>query len=242
MPALELSSSTLGTDPNLIAYYKLENANADSGTFNLTNNGTVGFVTAQFNNGARTGTAAGVYLGTGNNLGITGGSATFNFFTRVLGSPTSGNQQFMFAQVAGGVVDVQYDILYFNDAGVLKMAFERQRLGVAGDGTTVTQDLGTTGSHMITMTYDNTTLRGFVDGTQIGSIALSGTGNSADADVFNIGAGRAAANPFNSWIDDFSVFSRALGTQEILDHWLGNDASGGAAGISGYRNLLNVGF
>ncbi len=229
MPALELSSTTLGSDANLISYHKLEDTAPTTGTFTLTNNGTVPFVAGQFNNAARTGTAAGVYLGTGNDLGIAGGSITMMFFTRLFGTPASGGQVFFSSQFDTGV-DVNYDLRYENVTNTLTLFFERQRRGVAGDGTGIANDMGTTGSHMVTMTYDATTLRGFVDGTQIGSIAVSGNGASADADDFTIGGGYAGQQPANAWIDDFAVFNRALGTQEILDHWLGNDAIVSAGG------------
>lgn len=226
MPAIELGSTNLYNDANLIAYYKAEDLTDSKGTFTLQNNGTVPFVAGQFNNAFRTGTAAGVYVGTNNNLGIDGGSVTILFFSRLFGTPTDTNQVFLTA-LYSNTSDVQYDFLLDNQSNVLGISFNRQRIGVAGDGTRIVLDPGTSASHLYGLTYDGTTLRGFYDGTQVGSIALSGNGNNVGTHDFIIGAGRTGVTPANAWFDDYAVFNRALGTQEMLDHWNGVNVIGG---------------
>ena len=79
MAAVELYSTPLYSDANLVAYYRLENTSDSKGSRTLTNNNSVTFTSAKFNNGANFGTtlANDLWLSyLGDNLGISGGACS----------------------------------------------------------------------------------------------------------------------------------------------------------------------
>jgi len=103
MAAVELGSTlSLGTDPNLQGYWKLENVN-DSSTnaYTLTNNGVTTFVAGKFNNGANFVSASSQYLSrtAATNLGITGTQTWSCWF-----KPASpGGTQYMMSVSTGNI-------------------------------------------------------------------------------------------------------------------------------------------
>lgn len=235
--AIELINTTLYNDANLVAYYRLENTNDSKASFNLTNNNTVAFNAAKFNNGADYGsTNTNKSLTIANKLGITGGNITFLFWFKASVTPAEG-VDFELCSQSDGTNFIWYAMRYQRDSGNLQVRSFRNKSGVANQNDINAIDLGTTGFHMMAMTYDGTTLKSYVDGSLLGSgTAASGSGSSGVSDNFAIGAAVGGGSDFtNGIIDDVAVFSRALSATEILNHYNGTDA------INSFDSLLLAG-
>ncbi len=107
------------------------------------------------------------------------------------------------------------------DGQTLQMPLE----GIAGDGYSpaASSEPITLGEWVhVAGTYDGSTIRLYQDGVETGSYASPGTIPLSSASVF-IGAHDAPSdrNPFNGMIDDLLIYCRALGPDEILDHYEG---------------------
>jgi hypothetical protein len=78
-------------------------------------------------------------------------------------------------------------------------------------------DLGTTAWHHIVLTYDGTTLYGYVDNNKTAGVAASGNGTSSVLNHFTIGAHNenGITNYASAQFDDVAVFNRALTDQEV---------------------------
>lgn len=214
MAALELASTPLITDGNLTQYWKLENTSATVGGVTLTNNGTTGFNAAKFNNGADMGaTNSSKYLSAANDLGLTGGAFSIVFWAKVTTAP-SASQQVLFEAVDAGN-HLRTRIMYVESAGKT-LQFLRTKLGTGDQGPTPTVDLGTAAFKHVAMTYDLTTVRGYVDGSEVGNAAASGNGSAGGTDGMTIGASATPDSYFSGIIDDAAVFTRALSAAEVL--------------------------
>jgi hypothetical protein len=120
----------------------------------------------------------------------------------------------------------------------------RARLRIGGTTTTLVASSGNlvTGEwHHATMTYDGATLRLYLDGVQVGSMALSGavaTNPGVNVSVGGQPAGAGGRN-FHGYLDDIRILERALSpfeiaeivnSQTVIDVWYGNAQSFGEHG------------
>jgi hypothetical protein len=213
----------------LIAYYKLDessgNASDSSGSgFTLTNNNTVTYTTAKINNGADFGTSnTSRFLDyTGGNMGVDGGSISFNMWVKVGVQPTtSGDAQFQHFIVQGSNNTRTMNLIrYFNDAGTYKIQFERGKNNVGGEGYVHTQTLTLDTWFMLTYTYDGTTVRAYVNNSLVGSGSASGSGTGTNTFIQGLRLGRHALISGGAYltqgqIDEVGVWSKALTTDEI---------------------------
>lgn len=214
----QLSDTSLLTDPNLKAYYKLENVNdTTANAFNLTNNGTVTFSTAKFSNGADLGaTNTTKSLSTTNSLGIDGGSISVSIWVKMNAEIGSGLQDFV---VQGNTVSsVLYLIRYDYNSGTRQVTFRRVTFGVGGVSVNYTIALGTSNFNHLVLTYNssNSTLTGYVNKVSVGTTTGSGNGSGA-ATGFSIGDDHANGDLRYSsiLIDDCAVFNRELTSKEV---------------------------
>lgn len=224
--ATELSNTPLYTEVG--DYWKLEDVNATVGGVNLTNVGTVTFGTAQFNNGADLGsTNTTKYLTVANDLGIAGGACSFSFWIKINTQPATDAVTRLFIQDDAGN-DVAFLLDYRDNSGTKKLRFNRQRQGTADDEFLYEVTLSSVAFTHIVMTYNGTTLRGYVNGADIGNVASSGNGASGGSDLFRIGANENGTTQFSSAIyDDFAVFDRALTATEVSNLYTGDFGVGG---------------
>jgi len=77
--------------------------------------------------------------------------------------------------------------------------------------------------HYIVFTYDGTTVRIYIDGSE--TINGTPTLNTASSTLFSMGMNNAAAEPITGHMCDMAMFSKKLTTTEITAHWEGTDSS-----------------
>jgi hypothetical protein len=224
MAAIELYSTLLFSDANLVAYYRAENANDSKASFNLTNTGSVAFSAAKFNNGF--------------DYGSTNSHAkSMNYPTSSLGVDLSGASSFMFwvkvqtAPPNGGNADVFYDwrstvgtaryfqFQYIQESAQLKLRFDPS----GGTNIDYNVDLGTSAFHLIAVTCSAAgAVKVYLDGSEVAT-GTRGTTTAAANNMYignNIVNSRGAA----AYIDDVSLWSDVLTATEISDYYNGNYA------------------
>lgn len=223
----ELATNLLLNDANLKAYYKMENVNDETANaFHLTNNGTTTFAAAKFSNGMQQGTSnSSKYLSINNDLGITTGAMSVSMWVKINTAPGLNATYGLFQHGDAGA-HIRHMIRYQDVAGVKRLVFNRLKENVANELFTYNIDLGTTSFFLLTYTYDGTTVKGFVNGMQVGSVAASGSGSTGvDIDYTYIGAERTQTpsvdNYSSALIDDVAIFNDALTAQEVLTIFTG---------------------
>lgn len=220
MPSLQ--DTTLISDANLIAYYKLENTADSKGTYTLSNVGTTTFVAAKFDNGIELGTAnTSKYMRVSSAMGISSGAISVSMWVKINTEPATNTIYNLFSR-GETATDVRHWIRYSDSAGVKNIQFNRQRENVANDAFTYNVTLGTTDWKHFVLTYDGTNVKGYLNGAYLNSVASSGNGSTGVfADNTTIGAGEITqgnSNPTlysNAVIDDVAIFNRALTDAEV---------------------------
>lgn len=207
---------------NLVAHWKLDEAsgNAADATGNgntLTNNNTVGYAAGKLGNCADFGTAnTNKSLSIASNLGITGGNITISAWVKMRTEISSGRQM-LSPVVGGGTNNVEYHIRYDYNAGTRKVSFVRDKNGSGEQQLDYTITLGTSNWYHVAMTYDGTNIRGYINGTLVGTTAASGNGGTTLAAGTRIGTWLDGSTYAASiYQDEVDVWSRALSDDEIL--------------------------
>lgn len=227
--AAEIYTMSLYNDANLAAYYRLEDAidNQNSGTdYDLTNFNSVPFNTAKYNNGADGGTTNGsLRLAVSSDLGISdiATNISFSFWGKMNTEIGSGNQ-FFFEKTLGPTNPqvVGYMVVYEYNGGTRRLRFQRAKHGVADNICYYNITLGTSNFYHIALTWDGSTVRGYVNGTEQCTVASSGSG-ATDSNLTNRFAILSSDNGYSpgSWlsgiVDDMAVFNRVLTPTEITD-------------------------
>jgi hypothetical protein len=214
------TGGTLNT--GLEAYYKLGNVNDFLGAVNMTNNGAATFVAAKVGDGVNLVRALSQFLSVNNRLGYSGGAYSINGWFNPASQPSAGQFYSLFA-VFETANDTGLSAAYHNDAGTMKLQAVRTRHGIADQGPDVTQTLSTGTAYMVTITYDGTNVRLYVNNSLIGTVAASGNGNAGSNDLAAIGNWFAEVNSFyaNGVLDEVSFHSKVLSAQERTDLYNG---------------------
>jgi len=212
---------------NIVAYWKLDetsgNASDASGNGNtIALTGSPTYVAGKINNGLSFGTSNTTNYGiVESNLGITGGSITMNVWVKILTPPTSGQLQMLAVHQSGAGSHVSEVLSYYNNAGTPRIICYRRGEDAFTNSAVYDTDLGTSSYHMLTYSYDGSTIRLYLDGTLVASAASSGNGSSGGHDDFCVGgiwyyAGSLQNVYLNSTItDEVGVWSRALSDAEV---------------------------
>lgn len=204
--------------------YHLEDTSDSSSTgATLTNTGSVVFNPAKFRNGADLGSSNTTKILTAtNNLGIDGGSISICLWASMLAQPSSAT--WVLAGQGSANNKVIYEVQYVDSAGTKSITFVRERAGIAGDSTSFNTTLSTGQMNLLTLTYDGTTVMGYLNGSFKSSTTSTGNGN--DATTINsicIGGRKertASASLFASaMIDEVAYFNRALTPVEIKNYY-----------------------
>lgn len=210
----KLSDISLYNDANLVAYWELEDLNATIGGYTLTNTGTVAFNAAKFDNGADFGAeGSGKKLSIANDLGLTGNAYSFVGWFKITDAPASGN--FLELLNHQGINGTDNEgMRYNNNSGTFEMWFHRVKNGISDETLTVTQTLTVGTFYHIAHTWDGTTMRGYINGVEIGNRGSTGNGSSGITDGFNMSATGGTGGGYIA--DDVAVFTRALAAAEVL--------------------------
>lgn len=244
----------------IVGYWKLDESSgnaADSagGSLTLTNNGTTGYVSALVNNGADGGaTNTTKYFNRTSNLGVTG-SLSLSVWVKLTTEITSGTYGLIFLD--GTSTSTAIYITYEYNSGTRRVVFTRARSGTAFDNITYNVTLGTSNWHNLVLTYDGSTVKGYVDNVATSTVASSGNGATPDVTQgFGIMASRqyvtgVISEHTSGLFDEVGVWSKELTTTEVADLYNnrnGNQypflnytasASDTSTGTEGYTYLIN---
>lgn len=218
----ELYKTSLFSDANLVAYYKLEDVSDSKGSNTLTNTGTTTFSAAKFNNGADFGISNTTKrLGTTTNLGITTGAMSMSCWVKGLSAITSGTYEILqhSHRTAGVNTDVLNDILYEYNGGTKRIGFRRYTNASAVKYSNL--DLGTTDFIHIVYVYNgSTTVEGYINGVSIGTVASTSTTYTNNSNnrftIAAYGDDGGYLSYASILVDDVAIFSRALNAAEVL--------------------------
>lgn len=213
MAAIELRSTPLFYDSNLLAYYRLENTADSKGSYTLTNNNTVTFGSAKFANGSIHSSnkyfSASAILSSKSNWSVSlwAKAGSTNQFGRIFGIGNTGSSGFWISQsdssthiTAGARLNVMWGGINYYD--------------------TEWDFPDTTNFYHIVITRDTTTARCYINGSVLGV-----TNTQAPSDPTTgtfIGANQAGSENWAGTIDDIAVFNKVLTAKEISQLYYGS--------------------
>lgn len=216
-----IEGTSLWNDANLRHVYKGEDTADSKGSATLTNNNSVTFTAARFDNGFN--------LGASNSskyMSVTTFNASENSFETALSislwlkiiTEPSGADYIVY--LGDDVTNhIAYEMYYSDGGGVSnRVGINRRRENVANNGVEQVVDLGTADFHHFVMTYDGTNLSGYIDNGTPFSTTQSGTGNAGgETDGFLIGRNRLSSSEasVSAIIDDVALFDRELSAAEV---------------------------
>lgn len=204
---------------DIVAYYKLDDTTDAHASYDLTNNNSASFATGLIGDGVDFGTSnTNRYLSIASNLGISGGACSFSFWINFPTALSSNTYWALFGQ-QDQTTDTYYEIWLRNDAGTHKIVANRIKLGVSNNEVTYNVTLSTDTWHHAVLTYDGTTLKGYINTTHMGDLNTSGNGTGNNPDGFAIGRTVYTSTDFtyDGKLDEMGVWSRALTTDEIAE-------------------------
>lgn len=218
-------NSTNSLNRGLVAGYKLEDLSENASTtagLTLTNNNSVAFDTGKIHNAASsTATNADKSLTVATNMGITGTTTTISAWFNPGADPSSYQLPVVLSDTG---TSVQYYFNYRNQAGTIKVEWARNRQDIVEDkiSTSTTLTVGTW--YYLTLTYDGTTLQGFLNGLSQGTTTASGNGVNSPNSVFSILARQDGLSNDGFTIgkvDEVYIWNRVLTNAEITKLYLG---------------------
>lgn len=155
----------------------------------------------------------------GDQLGITGTVVTLQCWVKLQTEITSGDYGFI-EVVTGNTNFRNFIIRYEYNAGTRRLAFLGVRSGISIFPVYHTITLGISVWTHLAITYDGTNIKGYVNGTLVGTTAFSGGGLSAYTPSFTIGSlwDAPTATPYSfasAIIDDARVWGVDRGATAI---------------------------
>ena len=211
-----------GSEANLVALYHLEDVTDSKASYDLTNNGTATFTAAKFSNGVNLGTPNSTkYLSITNNLGFTG-DANFTFICWVKLLSEIGSGRWGFVGAHDNATRTRIGISYEYNAGTQRIVFYRLKTNIGDRNIYYTIALGTSDFYQIAATYDGSNLKGFVNGSEVATVAESGSGDpSGGGDHFTIvrAALSGDGTPASALIDEVGVFDEAKSQSFIQSYY-----------------------
>lgn len=229
----ELFSKSLFSDANLVAYYRFNSGGLlidSKGSYTLTNHNSVAHSSGKYEQCADFSPSnTNKRLHVGNNMGITNGPISLTGWIRVYNQIPSSSEWAFFSHGDSGTKVVYY-VSYMDYSG-REVRFRRFKGGVGVQDVSFSVDLNDGLWHFFVLAYDGTTLRGYFDGSLVGSTSASGNGTSGYTNSFHtigctVGTGDSPTFHFSGLIDDHGVFSRSLSSSEVEQ--LYRDSLGGS--------------
>lgn len=212
----ELSLTSLFSDANLQSYYKLEDTADSKGSNTLTNNNSVTFTSANYNNGANLGSSnTNKYLSTTGTMSVDGGAISISLWVKLLAE--IGSSAWVFAHQVNDTSQTQFYIYYEYNAGTQKITFHRDKSGVGPELATINSGaLGTSSFHHLVLVYDGVNITPYLDNVAGTPASASGNGSSPfGSPGFAIGSYNGGGNYASALIDDVAIFNKALNSTEV---------------------------
>jgi uncharacterized delta-60 repeat protein len=187
----------------------------------LTNTGGVTFAAGKFASGADFGTNNTTKgLTTSDPLGIDGGPITLSCWVKLNTEIASG--VYTFVDQANNGSKVNYIIDYHFNGGTRQVGFHRAKPGVTDQYVFFPVSLGMSSYHLLTLSYDGTTLTGFLDGVPVGSTAALGNGVASGTAGLGIGIRNFSnGDRASALLDDVLISSRAVTAGEVMKYYGG---------------------
>jgi len=145
------------------------------------------------------------------NLGITTGSFSHGFWYQPIGLAGTNTLTRQRGDVNGFTIRT-------TSAGA-NFQWTRERTGIADDNVTESFTVVVGTWYHLAMTYDGTNVVAYRNGVRIGSVASSGTGNSA-GNSFRVGTHDGSANVANARFAHVFVFNSVLSANQIKQIYL----------------------
>lgn len=200
--ACEISGSSLDNG-NLVSYYRLENANASVGTYNLTNNNSVTFTTGRYGNGANFVASSNQELYNASTTWSNSSVWSYCFWIKDLASSYSGNRRWV-GNNNGDATIGQISILQSSSN------FQLRNFGGQTDTSGISwQD---NNFHSICVTSNSSQEKVFYDG----NIAITRNEIVTSTTGIYIGGSYNFTSEFSTAIiDDLGIWNTTLTTSDI---------------------------
>ncbi len=201
----------------LVSYWKFDELSGDavdaSGNgYTLTNYATTPYNSGLINNAADFGSSnTSQYLQTSSNLGITGGEISMSMWFKPSVVPS--NEIYLLMQQRNSVSKEIYSINYRDEGGV-KTVYVSRGSNNFYDTATANMALSTSTWNHIVLTYDSTTLRLYVNGSEVASHASTASGGSS-SDSTTIGSNESGGSWTQGKIDEAGMWHKALSSGEV---------------------------
>lgn len=209
----ELLYSSLFPNANLKAYYRLVNGalttDSSGNGYTMTTNASVTDFAGLF---AKCGgdfgaVGAGRYLNIDNNLGISGGSATISLWYQGATTTRAGDHPAiagLFDQTTNTGLQIGINTTGFYGTKL------KQTLSWNDCGATA---FSANTWYMLSLTYDTSTLRFYINGVEKGNVAVSGNGTGSTGTYFRLGGGQGEG--MGGKMNDAFVFNTNLSVTQL---------------------------
>jgi hypothetical protein len=218
MAVKELYNTPLFTDPNLVAYYRLEDENDSKASYTMTNNGSCTFTTGKFANGVNFGSNnSSKSLRSTSDFGMTTGARSHSFWFKPLRTPQEGVPEVAMINIyTNGSNGVRYIWQWQKGGGITYWIPLVQRNAPYNPGFEATTfEIGRW--FHVAITDSGSEQHIYLDGQELGNGTVSGV----SADVKNTtclgyGCNRAFNDFASCMVDDAALFNRVLTPTEVL--------------------------
>lgn len=218
----EINASSLVSDASLKAYYRLNSGalttDSKSG-YTLTNMNSAGEGAGLWAGSLDLGASnTNKYLYRDTDFGVTAVTAiTLSLWILAQNHPGSGAAWDLAVRNCGtSGYNTNYVVRYANSGGTYYVQFIREKVGSTVTVLSVPFDLGTSAWHHLVLTWDGSTLKGYINGALKDSVAASGAPSGSSVSMFAIGTSRTRNTSFASaQFDDVAYFTKALSEAEI---------------------------
>jgi hypothetical protein len=179
------------------------------------------------------------YVNIDDNLGITSEAISLTAWFKCNAEISDG--YYVITSKTSLTDNMRYAIYYHYDLGTRKLKFYRTKIGVEDNIAEYTVTLGTSDWYFVALTYDETNVRGYVNGNLVaGPVASSGVGTLYGADSWSIAA-RNNNGLYGLFGDitvaDARVYNRALTANEIAEIYHKRGADRVWEGLVGWWRL-----
>jgi hypothetical protein len=216
---------------NLLAYWKLDESSGDAadatgGGQTLTNLNTVAYASGLINNCADFGTAnTNKQLSKTTSIGYNGGinPVSISGWLKVRTEPSSGVLYDLYSVHGGTNPDNTRCIIRYQDSsGTKQMSWVRQSSSFNNTGT-YNVTLGTSNWYHAVITFNGSTILGYLDGVERANFASTGGSGGDPTSGFSIGSNiyDSTQQSGSEYVDEVGVWSRALTSSEVTDLYNG---------------------